>query len=171
MKGCEVIVFRELVSGIYFGDRTEVAEGEEGPAVDMCTYTASEIRRIARLAGQMASVNKPPYAVTSVDKANVLATSRLWRRTVTEVFEKEFPDIKLSHHLVDSAAMLLASNPRKLNGIILSEGVCSLIASAAERMRLFSRQSVWRHSLGRSFGYSRLLGSLAVSILVRIARR
>lgn len=121
VKGCEIIVFRELVSGIYFGDRTEVAEGEDGPAVDVCTYTASEIRRIARLAGQMASVNKPPYAVTSVDKANVLATSRLWRRTVTEVFAKEFPDIKLSHHLVDSAAMLLASNPRKLNGIILSE--------------------------------------------------
>lgn len=88
--------------------------------MDVCSYTTSEISRIARLAGQMASVSNPPLAVTSVDKANVLATSRLWRRTVTEIYAKEFPNVPLTHHLVDSAAMLLASNPRKLNGIILS---------------------------------------------------
>ena len=69
----------------------------------------------------MASTANPPLAVHSVDKANVLATSRLWRAVVTEVFEKEFPDIKLDHQLVDSAAMHLASNPRKMNGILLSE--------------------------------------------------
>ena len=113
-------MFRELVSGIYFGKRTEVAAGEEGAATDECSYTDAEIRRIARLAGQMASVANPPLAVHSVDKANVLATSRLWRGVVTEVFAKEFPNIQLDHQLVDSAAMLLASNPRKLNGILLS---------------------------------------------------
>lgn len=121
VKGCEIIVFRELVSGIYFGDRTEVNPGEEGPATDMCSYTRSEIARIARLAGQTARAANPPHAVHSVDKANVLATSRLWRATVTEIFEKEFPEIQLDHQLVDSAAMHLASNPRKLNGIVLSE--------------------------------------------------
>lgn len=68
----------------------------------------------------MASVANPPLAVHSVDKANVLATSRLWRAVVTEVFEKEFPNIQLDHQLVDSAAMHLASNPRKMNGILLS---------------------------------------------------
>ena len=120
VKGCEIIVFRELVSGIYFGERTESTPDSDVPAEDKCTYSASEIRRIARLAGQMASVASPPLAVHSIDKANVLATSRLWRATVTQVFADEFPHIKLDHQLVDSAAMLLASNPRKLNGIVLS---------------------------------------------------
>jgi len=129
VKGCEIIVFRELVSGIYFGKRTEVAAGEEGAATDECSYTDAEIRRIARLAGQMASVANPPLAVHSVDKANVLATSRLWRGVVTEVFAKEFPNVPLDHHLVDSAAMLLVSNPRKLNGILLTDNLFGDILS------------------------------------------
>ena len=68
----------------------------------------------------MASTSNPPLAVHSIDKANVLATSRLWRATVTEIFKNEFPDIKLDHQLVDSAAMIIAANPRKMNGILLS---------------------------------------------------
>lgn len=129
VKGCEIIVFRELVSGIYFGKRTEVNAGEEGPATDECSYTRSEIERIARLAGQTARAASPPHAVHSVDKANVLATSRLWRATVTEVFAKEFPEIQLDHQLVDSAAMHLASNPRKLNGILLTDNLFGDILS------------------------------------------
>lgn len=121
VRGTEIIVFRELVSGIYFGDRTEAVEGSDEPAVDICSYKRSEVERIARLAGQMASVSKPPLAVHSIDKANVLATSRLWRATVTEIYKNEFPNVPLDHHLVDSAAMLIAANPRKMNGIILSE--------------------------------------------------
>jgi 3-isopropylmalate dehydrogenase len=78
----------------------------------------------------MASVANPPLAVHSVDKANVLATSRLWRGVVTEVFAKEFPNVPLDHHLVDSAAMLLVSNPRKLNGILLSTSNCQLYAGS-----------------------------------------
>lgn len=129
VKGCEIIVFRELVSGIYFGERTESTPDSDVPAEDKCTYSASEIRRIARLAGQMASGASPPLAVHSIDKANVLATSRLWRATVTQVFADEFPHIKLDHQLVDSAAMLLASNPRKLNGIVLTDNLFGDILS------------------------------------------
>lgn len=121
IKGCEIIVFRELVSGIYFGKRTERTTSDTEPATDESSYTVHEIQRIARLAGHMASAASPPLAVHSVDKANVLATSRLWRAVVTEVFAKEFPNIKLDHQLVDSAAMLLASKPKALNGILLSE--------------------------------------------------
>ena len=69
----------------------------------------------------MASVSNPPLAVHSIDKANVLATSRLWRATVTDIFKNEFPNIKLDHQLVDSAAMIIAANPRKMNGILLSK--------------------------------------------------
>lgn len=121
VRGTEIIVFRELVSGIYFGDRTEAVEGSDEPAIDVCSYKRSEIERIARLAGQMASVSNPPLAVHSIDKANVLATSRLWRATVTDIFKNEFPNIKLDHQLVDSAAMIIAANPRKMNGILLSK--------------------------------------------------
>lgn len=74
----------------------------------------------------MASVSNPPLAVHSIDKANVLATSRLWRATVTDIFKNEFPNIKLDHQLVDSAAMIIAANPRKMNGILLSKPHFSL---------------------------------------------
>ena len=148
VKGCEIIVFRELVSGIYFGKRTERSTSDTEAATDEASYTADEIRRIARLAGHMASIANPPLAVHSIDKANVLATSRLWRNVVTEVYAKEFPHIKLDHQLVDSAAMLLASAPRKLNGIILSKfylkHTCGRRSADAPYL---SRQSFRRHSL------------------------
>lgn len=72
------------------------------------------------MAAYLAGLSNPPLEIHSVDKANVLATSRLWRRVVTDVMAKEFPHIKLDHSLVDSAAMVICSNPRKLNGILLS---------------------------------------------------
>jgi 3-isopropylmalate dehydratase small subunit len=92
-------------------------------------YKVSEVERIARLAGTMASQQNPPLAVHSIDKANVLATSRLWRRVVTEVFEKEFPQVPLDHHLVDSASMLMVQRPTKLNGIVLTENMFGDILS------------------------------------------
>jgi homoaconitase/3-isopropylmalate dehydratase large subunit/3-isopropylmalate dehydratase small subunit len=92
-------------------------------------YSADEVRRIARLAGHLATRHRPPLAVHSIDKANVLATSRLWRRVVTETFEKEFPTVPLHHHLVDSAAMLMVKNPRALNGIVLTENMFGDILS------------------------------------------
>lgn len=104
-----------------FGDRKE--GGEDGVAWDQATYSVPEIERITRVACQIALSAEPPLAVHSIDKANVLATSRLWRKTVTELMEKEYPQLKLDHVLVDSAAMIMIANPRKLNGVILTENL------------------------------------------------
>lgn len=132
-QGTEIVVVRELIGGIYFGDRTEAVPGAtEGPdsvATDHCTYSVPEVQRITRLAAYLAGLSSPPLAVHSVDKANVLATSRLWRRVVGEVMEKEFPEVPLDHQLVDSAAMVICSNPRKLNGIVLTENLFGDILS------------------------------------------
>ncbi|KAI8052450.1 hypothetical protein BDF22DRAFT_726110 [Syncephalis plumigaleata] len=116
-----------LCGGVYFGERKE---GDiDGQALDTMPYSADEVRRIARLSGHLAMQHRPPLAVHSIDKANVLATSRLWRRIVTETFEKEFPKVPLDHHLVDSAAMLMIKNPRALNGIVLTENMFGDILS------------------------------------------
>lgn len=127
-SGTEIIVVRELIGGIYFGQRTEATSfeadgGEASVAKDECSYSVAEIQRIARVAAFLAMTTSPPMAVHSVDKANVLATSRLWRKVVTDLFSKEFPQLSLDHHLVDSAAMLICSNPKKLNGIVLTENL------------------------------------------------
>ncbi|OAV88051.1 3-isopropylmalate dehydrogenase [Puccinia triticina 1-1 BBBD Race 1] len=127
-SGTEIIVVRELIGGIYFGQRTEASSfeadgGEASIARDECSYSVAEIQRIARVAAFLAMTSTPPMAVHSVDKANVLATSRLWRKVVTDLFAKEFPQLSLDHHLVDSAAMLICSNPKKLNGIVLTENL------------------------------------------------
>jgi 3-isopropylmalate dehydrogenase len=131
-EGTEIIVIRELVGGIYFGERQEgdpkATSGNEALAWDRSDYSVPEIQRIARVAGQLALKHDPPYPVTSVDKANVLATSRLWRSVVTDLFAKEFPQLKLTHQLVDSAAMIICSKPKQLNGILLS-GCCFLPAN------------------------------------------
>lgn len=120
-KGTEVIVVRENAGGIYFGEKQEVPkDATEGLAYDRCDYSVDEVERIARVAGQLARTRSPSHKVYSLDKANVLATSRLWRNVVTRIFEKEFPDIELKHQLADSAAMILASRPNTINGILLS---------------------------------------------------
>jgi len=86
-------------------------------------YSVGEVERITRVAAQIALASEPPLAVHSVDKANVLASSRLWRKVVSETLEREYPQIVLDHQLVDSAAMVLVSNPRKLNGVVLTENL------------------------------------------------
>ena len=119
-----MIVVRELIGGIYFGDRKEQGvPPDENTAWDMMTYSVPEVQRITRVAAQIALAADPPLAIHSVDKANVLATSRLWRKVVTELIETEYPQLKLDHQLVDSAAMVLVSNPKKLNGVILTENL------------------------------------------------
>ncbi|GAA5832837.1 hypothetical protein JCM3766R1_007061 [Sporobolomyces carnicolor] len=132
-QGTSIVVVRELIGGIYFGDRREAVagatDGVDAEAFDACTYSVKEVERITRLAGYLAGLSNPPLAVHSVDKANVLATSRLWRRVVGETMKNEFPELALDHSLVDSASMVICSNPRKLNGIVLTENLFGDILS------------------------------------------
>ncbi|KAK0673951.1 Isopropylmalate dehydrogenase-like domain-containing protein [Cercophora samala] len=126
-RGTDFIVVRELTGGIYFGDRQE--DDGSGFAMDTEPYSRPEIERIARLAGFLALGQNPPAKVWSLDKANVLATSRLWRKVVTEVFEKEFPQLSVNHQLIDSAAMLMIKNPRALNGVVITSNLFGDIIS------------------------------------------
>jgi 3-isopropylmalate dehydrogenase len=123
-RGVDMIVVRELIGGVYFGNRKEQGVSpDEDTAWDTMIYSVSEVQRITRVAAQIAVSANPPLEIHSIDKANVLASSRLWRKVVTETLTKEYPQIKLDHHLVDSAAMVIVSNPRKLNGVILTENL------------------------------------------------
>jgi 3-isopropylmalate dehydrogenase len=105
LAGVDMIVIRELTGGIYFGEKKRDAD----KASDLCIYTVEEIRRITRVACETARARKKK--LVSVDKANVLETSRLWRATVTELVAAEYKDIELSHVLVDAAAMHLIQRP------------------------------------------------------------
>jgi 3-isopropylmalate dehydrogenase len=115
----DLLVVRELTCGIYFGEKTRNATS----ASDLCTYTTEEIERIARTAFAAARSR-----VSSVDKANVLETSRLWREVVTRIHANEFPNIELQHVLVDNAAMQLIANPRHFD-VILTENMFGDILS------------------------------------------
>jgi len=125
-RGVDFNIVRELTGGIYFGDRRE--DTGDGTAMDTESYSRIEIERITRLAAHLALQHDPPLPVWSLDKANVLATSRLWRKVVTEVM-KEFPQLQVGHHLIDSAAMLMVKDPRKLNGIIVTSNLFGDIIS------------------------------------------
>ncbi|HET7474353.1 MAG TPA: 3-isopropylmalate dehydrogenase [Candidatus Limnocylindrales bacterium] len=116
LEGVDLLIVRELTGGIYFGDRTEPA-GPPGDrwALDTVPYREAEIRRIVRLAFELAGGRRG--LVTSVDKANVLATSRLWR-TVADEVAADFPDVRLNHQLVDSCAMLLVKQPASFDVIV-----------------------------------------------------
>jgi 3-isopropylmalate dehydrogenase len=115
----DLIVVRELTGGIYFGEKTRTAER----ASDACVYTRGEVERIARVAFELARSR-----VTSVDKANVLETSRLWREVVRDVHGREFPHIELEHLLVDNAAMRLVAAPRHFD-VLLTENMFGDILS------------------------------------------
>ena len=122
--GTNIIVVRELIGGLYFGERKEQdAEPKPEAAWDTMIYSVEEVKRITRVAAKIALAANPPLPIISVDKANVLASSRLWRRVVTECLKEEFPQLKLEHQLVDSAAMIIVANPKKLNGVILTENM------------------------------------------------
>ena len=122
--GTNLIVVRELVGGLYFGDRKEAGvEPKPDTAWDTMIYSVEEIKRITRVAAKIALAANPPHKIVSVDKANVLASSRLWRKVVTETLTEEFPQLKLEHQLVDSAAMIIVANPKKLNGVLLTENM------------------------------------------------
>lgn len=112
VTGADFVVVRELTGGIYFGEPREFNQED---ALDTCTYTGDEIRRILRKGFEIAQGRRK--LVTSVDKANVLATSKLWRRLADEV-AAEFPDVTLEHHLVDSVAMKLIQEPTHFDVIV-----------------------------------------------------
>ena len=116
LAGVDLLIVRELTGGVYFGAREEPS-GPPGDrqAMDTMPYHEREISRIVRLAFELAAGRRG--AVTSVDKANVLATSRLWR-TVADEVAREFPDVTLSHQLVDSCAMLLVRRPADFDVIV-----------------------------------------------------
>ena len=115
----DLMVVRELTGGIYFGEKTRTPN----TASDACVYTREEVERVARVAFRLARSR-----VTSVDKANVLETSRLWREVVREVHAREFPSIELEHVLVDTAAMRLVAAPRHFD-VLLTENMFGDILS------------------------------------------
>jgi 3-isopropylmalate dehydrogenase len=112
LRGVDIMVVRELTGGIYFGDKQRTAT----EAVDVCRYSAAEIERVVRLAAEMARARR--RKLTSVDKANVLETSRLWREVVEHILPTEFSDVSFEHMLVDSAAMHLLKRPRDFDVIV-----------------------------------------------------
>ncbi|OBA20510.1 3-isopropylmalate dehydrogenase, partial [Metschnikowia bicuspidata var. bicuspidata NRRL YB-4993] len=130
VKGTNFTVVRELVGGIYFGERQEQDEStNKDEAWDTEKYSVAEVTRITRMAAFMALQHNPPLPIWSLDKANVLASSRLWRRTVDKVMSEEFPQLTIQHQLIDSAAMILVQNPTKLNGIVITSNMFGDIIS------------------------------------------
>lgn len=112
LKDVDIVVVRELTGGIYFGEKKRAADS----ATDICTYSRMEIERVVRRAADMARKRKGK--LTSVDKRNILETSRLWREVTTEVMAQDYPDVELEHILVDAAAMHLLSNPSSFDVIV-----------------------------------------------------
>ena len=124
VNGADILFVRELLGGLYFGQPREWNK-ETGEAWNTMRYTRDEIVRVARIAFELAQ--KRGKKLTSVDKANVLEVSQLWRATVTEV-AKDFPDVTLEHQLVDSMAMLLMTSPRNYD-VVLTENLFGDILS------------------------------------------
>ena len=112
LTGVDLMVVRELTGGIYFGEKKR----DEDSASDLCIYHAFEVERIVRVAARIARNRK--RKLCSVDKANVLETSRLWRKVATRTVSQEFPDVALEHMLVDAAAMHLLARPREFDVIV-----------------------------------------------------
>jgi 3-isopropylmalate dehydrogenase len=135
LAGVDLLIVRELTSGIYFGRPSEGRDTPEGRvAIDTLWYTEAEIQRVVRLAFELAGARRG--RLTSVDKANVLATSRLWRKVVDEM-RADYPGVEVNHQLVDSCAMLLVRRPagfdvlvtENLFGDILSDEAAVLAGS------------------------------------------
>jgi 3-isopropylmalate dehydrogenase len=116
VSGVDIMVVRELTGGIYFGRKSRTALEAE----DVCSYTSDEIERVTRVAGRLAMGRR--RRIVSVDKANVLETSRLWRSVVERVIAEEFPEVQLEHMLVDAAAMHLIRRPASFD-VLLTENM------------------------------------------------
>ena len=162
VQGVDFVVVRELTGGIYFGPRHET--DANGEAWDTMRYTAGEVTRIARLAARLALQRRG--RVVSVDKANVLASSRLWRRVVTQVLSTEFPQVQLEHRLVDAMAMDLLRRPAALDvvltpnmfGDILTDEAAALTGSLGTLPSASLGEARNRHGLPRGL-YEPIHGS------------
>src|SRR5918992_1347835 len=140
VEGVNVLIVRELTGGAYFGEKVE----EEDRASDLSVYTREEVERVARVAFEAAEGRRGH--VTSVDKANVMATSRLWRGVVEEV-AKEYPNVYLDHVLVDAAAMFLIRDPKRFD-VIVTENLFGDILSDEAAMLTGSMGMLPSASLG-----------------------
>lgn len=118
LAGVDILFLRELTGGLYFGEKTHDRDvsGASTRASDLCVYTAGEVERVVRMAASIARGRRG--RVLSVDKANVLATSRLWREVTTRVMRAEFPDVAIEHALVDSFAMHLITAPSRFDVVV-----------------------------------------------------
>jgi 3-isopropylmalate dehydrogenase len=145
LKGVDILVIRELTGGIYFGKRARSADS----AFDTCEYTVTEIERVCRVAGELAA--KRRRKITSVDKANVLDTSRLWRDVATRVFRTEFPSLTVEHLLVDAAAMHLLSRPADFD-VMVTENMFGDILTDEASMLAGSMGLLPSASLGAGSG-------------------
>jgi 3-isopropylmalate dehydrogenase len=116
LDGVDLVFVRELTGGIYFGEKTRTAT----TATDLCSYSVPEVERITRVAGRLAKARR--RRIVSIDKSNVLETSRLWREVAERVVKAEFPDVAIEHMLVDSAAMHLIRRPRDFD-VLLTENM------------------------------------------------
>jgi len=160
-NGLDIVILRELTGGIYFGQPKSINR-EKTEAIDTMRYSRSEIERIGRLAFQAARLRKSK--VTSVDKANVLMTSVLWREVITELGKKEFPDVQLNHMYVDNAAMQLVRNPGQFD-VIVTENMFGDILSDEAAMLTGSLGMLPSASLNENrFGLYEPIGGTAPDI-------
>ena len=130
-RGIDFVVVRELIGGLYFGEHTTVEENGEKKARDICEYSETEIRRVAHVAFEMA--RKRRKRVTSVDKSNVLDTSRLWRAVVTEV-AREYPDVELLHMYVDNASMQMVRDPSQFDVLVTENLFGDILSDEASQI-------------------------------------
>jgi len=130
LEGVDLVVVRELTGGLYFGARKE-ATPDDPTAYDTMLYSAAEVERIARKAFEMARLRRKK--VTSVDKANVLASSRLWRKTITAL-AADYPDVTLEHMLVDSAAMHLMRRPADFDVMVTENMFGDILTDEASQL-------------------------------------
>ena len=168
-NGIDIVCIRELTGGIYFGAKSTVTlENGEQQATDTMVYKTSEIERIAEAAAQTARTRSKK--ICSVDKANVLETSVLWRKTVTAYFAKNHPDLALSHMYVDNAAMQLARDPNQFDvlftenmfGDILSDEMAVICGSLG--MMSSASLGTIKNSHGKPFGLFEPAGGTAPDI-------
>jgi 3-isopropylmalate dehydrogenase len=143
LTGVDLMVVRELTGGIYFGEKKR----DKDSASDLCIYHTFEVERIVRVAARIARERK--RKLCSVDKANVLETSRLWRDVATRIVSQEFPDVALEHMLVDAAAMHLLARPREFD-VIVTENMFGDILTDEASMLAGSLGMLPSASLGES---------------------